>query len=88
MDWIYVTQGTEKWRAVVNTAMNLLAPKNAGNRVTSWGVVSFQEGIGCTELVMSIEIAPETPSGQRGYALRTTAVGEALCVQCQDLDAS
>jgi aryl carrier-like protein len=26
LDWIRLTQGKEKWRAVVNTVLNLLVP--------------------------------------------------------------
>jgi hypothetical protein len=38
LDWIYLVQDRDQWRAPVNTVMNLWAPKNVGkflsNRVT------------------------------------------------------
>jgi hypothetical protein len=35
MYWIDLAQDTEKWQALVNAAMNLLVPQNAGNFLTS-----------------------------------------------------
>jgi hypothetical protein len=35
MDWIELAQDRNKWRALVNAAMNLCLPKNAGNFLTS-----------------------------------------------------
>jgi hypothetical protein len=31
MDWIYVAQDRDRWRALVNPVMNLQVPLNAGN---------------------------------------------------------
>ena len=31
MDWIDVTQDRGRWQALVNAAMNLWVPQNAGN---------------------------------------------------------
>jgi hypothetical protein len=42
MDWIDLAQ--ERWRAVVNAAMNLRVPLNAGNFLTENQFVS-QEGL-------------------------------------------
>jgi len=39
MDWISVGQDRDRWRAVVNAAMNFQIPKNAGNVLTSQGPV-------------------------------------------------
>jgi hypothetical protein len=35
MDWIDLAQDRVRWRAVVNAAMNLRFPYNAGNFLTS-----------------------------------------------------
>jgi len=40
MDWIDLAQNTDRWWALVNAAMNLRVPQNAGN-LTSWEPVSF-----------------------------------------------
>jgi hypothetical protein len=31
MDWIDLTQGRNRWQALVNAEMNFLVPHNAGN---------------------------------------------------------
>jgi hypothetical protein len=35
MNWIYLAQDRDRWRALVNTIMNLRVPLNAGNFLTS-----------------------------------------------------
>jgi len=34
MDWIDLTQDRSRWQALVNAAMNLRVPQNAGNFLT------------------------------------------------------
>jgi len=34
MDWIVLAQDKDRWRAVVNSVMNLWVPYNAGNFLT------------------------------------------------------
>ena len=41
MDWIDMVQDRDRWRAVVNSVMNLWVPENAGNFLSSSGTVSF-----------------------------------------------
>jgi hypothetical protein len=35
MDWIDLVQDKDRWRALVNTVMNLLVPQNAGKFFSS-----------------------------------------------------
>jgi hypothetical protein len=35
MNWIDLAQDRDRWQAIVNAAMNLRVPKNAGNFFTS-----------------------------------------------------
>jgi hypothetical protein len=35
MDWIDLAQESDRWRALVNSGMNIWVPQNAGNFLTS-----------------------------------------------------
>jgi hypothetical protein len=35
MDWIDLSQDSDKWQALVDAVMNLQVPQNAGNLLTS-----------------------------------------------------
>jgi hypothetical protein len=41
VDWIDLAQDREKWRAVVNTVMNLRIPQRAENLLISLNIFSF-----------------------------------------------
>jgi hypothetical protein len=41
MDWIDLAQDRNQWRALVNTAMNLRVPQNAGKFLSSCTIGSF-----------------------------------------------
>jgi hypothetical protein len=41
MDWIELAQDMDRWRAVLNTVMNLRFPLNVGNFLISCETVSF-----------------------------------------------
>jgi hypothetical protein len=41
MDWIEQAQERDRWRSLVNAAMNFLDPLNAGNFLTSCNPFSF-----------------------------------------------
>ena len=45
MHWIDLAQDRDSWRALVNTVLNLWAPYNAGNFLTSCEPVSFSRKI-------------------------------------------
>jgi hypothetical protein len=41
VDWIDLAQDRDQWRALVNTAMNLLVPKNIGKLLSGCTSGSF-----------------------------------------------
>jgi hypothetical protein len=48
MDWIYLSQDGDRWRALVNTVLNLRDPQNVGDfRVAERHEAS--QGLNCTE---------------------------------------
>ena len=51
MDWIYMAQDWNRWRALVHAVMNFRVSQNAGNFMTSLGRVGFQNGPCSMDLV-------------------------------------
>jgi hypothetical protein len=41
MDWIYLAQDGDQWRALVNTAIRLRVPINVGNFLSSFATGGF-----------------------------------------------
>jgi hypothetical protein len=41
MDWIELAEDRDRWRAAVNTVMNVQFPYDGVNLLTSWGTVSL-----------------------------------------------
>jgi hypothetical protein len=41
MDWIYLAQDRDQWRALENTVMNLQVPKNVGKFLSSYATGGF-----------------------------------------------
>jgi hypothetical protein len=41
MDWIYLSQGRDQWKTLVNTVMNLQVPENAGKFLSSCSTSGF-----------------------------------------------
>jgi hypothetical protein len=53
MDWIYLAQDMDQWRALVNTVMNLQVPWNAGNFLSGCTIGSLSRRAQLHEWVMS-----------------------------------
>jgi hypothetical protein len=51
VEWITLAQERDRWRALVNGAMNYWVPKNVGNFLTSWEPVRSSKGLRSIEFV-------------------------------------
>jgi hypothetical protein len=51
VDWIGLAQDRYRWRALVNSVMNLQVPKNAGNYRMAAQLVASRAVLSSTELV-------------------------------------
>jgi hypothetical protein len=51
VDWIDLAQDRYRWRALVNSLMNLRVPKNAGNYRGAAQVVASRAVLSSTELI-------------------------------------
>jgi hypothetical protein len=51
VDWIGLAQERYRWRALVNSVMNLRVPQNAGNYRVAAQLVASRAVLGSTELV-------------------------------------
>jgi hypothetical protein len=54
VDWIGLAQDRYRWKALVNSVMNIRVPKNAGNLPKSAHLVAYQVILSSTELVSSL----------------------------------
>jgi len=45
VDWIYLAQERDHWRALVNTVMDLRVPQNVGNFLASRVTVTFSRRV-------------------------------------------
>jgi len=50
VEWLCLIQGSDKWRAYVNTVTNCRDSLNVGNFLTNWGLSDAQEEPCCIEL--------------------------------------
>jgi len=51
---IYLAQGGDKWRALVNTVMNFRIPHNAANFLTIWKTISFLRSLSVNQVVSQL----------------------------------
>jgi hypothetical protein len=58
MDWIDVAQYRDRWRALVNTVMNLRVPYNAGNVSSSCTIGGFSRRAQLHEWVSELQSSP------------------------------
>jgi hypothetical protein len=57
MDWFDLAQDGDRWRGLVNAAMNLRVPLNAGNFLTTCNPISFSRTVlhGVSKIVSRID---------------------------------